>query len=415
MQIAQQGDTIQVIGTCPDTAVTVTVDDFTIEGVENAILDGGGSSVITVSSARRVTIRDLTVRNGSNGIVAKRGAILTIRDVVAEDNAAQGIHIDDASTAEITDSTVLRSDVGILVTRSNATFNGTITSDQSRRGIVFLGGSNGLVTAGATLTTDNNGDGGLDVFGSSSLAVFGASIISTGNSEVGISVQGTSYLVVGSGSTVLAEGNKYGLALGSWSNVLIQGSSLTARDNLIHGVQIFGSIFDVGGSSTATASGNGENGFFVFESSHLNAGGTILTENNGGSGVELLSSSHLNARPDTELQILNNSIGLFVHQMSRANLHQGTKVIEANRNEGLFVTANSLVEANNIKIVGNAGPGMEVDNSTIDISRSTISGNGGPDVTGSFGAHLILNGNTIGKLPISCDGTVLSRGDAVCP
>lgn len=55
------------------------------------------------------------------------------------------------------------------------------------------------------------------------------------------------------------------------------------------------------------------------------------------------------------------------------------------------------------------------DGNSVKCINSTITGNSGGDLILSFGSRATLNGNTIGTLPIFCDGTVLSRGDHLCP
>ena len=115
------------------------------------------------------------------------------------------------------------------------------------------------------------------------------------------------------------------------------------------------------------------------------------------------------------VQIQNNvGSGMWIHQNSSANFFGGTS-ISGNNAHGLYITQNSMLYGGYVTVQNNGGFGVMADDSITTIDNSTISGNSAGDVQLRFGSRSTLNGNTIFSLPISCDGTVLSRGTNVCP
>src|SRR5262245_54868000 len=50
--------------------IVIRTDGVTLQGVETAIVDGGGKDAITVAGAARVSLAAFEVRNGLSGIVA---------------------------------------------------------------------------------------------------------------------------------------------------------------------------------------------------------------------------------------------------------------------------------------------------------------------------------------------------------
>jgi hypothetical protein len=130
-----------------------------------------------------------------------------------------------------------------------------------------------------------------------------------------------------------------------------------------------------------------------------------------GNGIWVLRNSQL--RIGAGVQILNNARhGVEIAQQSNGRFDIGL-VISNNVVNGLRVADNSSIFATGISVTGNTGGGMAVDDSTSNVSNSVFTGNGGSDINASFGSRLTLNTNTIG--PITCDGTVLSRGSTMCP
>ncbi|MDH3604360.1 MAG: right-handed parallel beta-helix repeat-containing protein [Candidatus Tectomicrobia bacterium] len=163
LEMANSGDTISITGPCPDTKAQVTKDALSIVGAgeEQAVLDGGDQSepVIMVDGARRVTIQNVKVMNGQQGLLAAKGAAVTVANVMAQGNAEDGFSIDEGATARLSDCTAQdNGDDGFGVLRSsNATFSGTITSrGNGDDGIAVVLNANGTFS-GAQVSATNNG------------------------------------------------------------------------------------------------------------------------------------------------------------------------------------------------------------------------------------------------------------------
>lgn len=107
LQSAVPGNTIFVSGTCAET-VTITTDDLILDGRgpngnATTVVDGGGGAedIITIDGARRVTVQYITVQNGLTGILAIRGASVTLDHINANTNSADGIRIGRNASARI--------------------------------------------------------------------------------------------------------------------------------------------------------------------------------------------------------------------------------------------------------------------------------------------------------------------------
>jgi parallel beta-helix repeat protein len=126
-----------------------------------------------------------------------------------------------------------------------------------------------------------------------------------------------------------------------------------------------------------------------------------------------------------DLKISNNRHGFAIYQNSSGSFESNT-VIMNSQGDGLNIRGNSTVNITDTTVVDNNSDGIDVDNSSADISDSTITGHGIPvgpcpsyaDVAASFGSRLTLKANSINILAITCEGTVLSRADPeehLCP
>jgi hypothetical protein len=280
---AKPGDTIRITGTCRE-MVTITTDHLTLDGQGGAILDGGGGfqpprtvgfneGVITIDGARGVTIIGLTVQNGPDGIAGKHGASFIVHTVTARGNADDGIGVSQNSTAEIINCTAEdNGDDGFSVSNaSSAIFRGTIVSTgNSDDGIKILFGSSGFF-AEAMVRVNNNGqsatfgsemfDGfiqgeGIRVIDSSHLNVSGNSTVEArGNADNGISVNRTSTfgtfadpqtgpvtITAEANGQLSASGAGDGIQVGEGSFFTVNGTNatLTVRNNVGHGLNVFG-------------------------------------------------------------------------------------------------------------------------------------------------------------------------------
>ena len=94
--------TITVNGTCFE-EVVIAVDDVTIQG--NGITDEvvGG---ITITGAHRVTIKSLTIRDGTTGVDVRRGAAVVLDDLDISGHSSSGILVGNNAYADILGSIV---------------------------------------------------------------------------------------------------------------------------------------------------------------------------------------------------------------------------------------------------------------------------------------------------------------------
>ena len=114
------GDTIQeevdeadgptiifVSGTCTEN-VTITKDDITIQG--DNIIDDQVVGGFTITGAQRVTIKSLTIRDGTTsypvGVFASRGAAVVLDDIFVSGQGGAGIFLSRNAYADIFGSTV---------------------------------------------------------------------------------------------------------------------------------------------------------------------------------------------------------------------------------------------------------------------------------------------------------------------
>jgi len=450
---ASEGDTINAAAGSYSENVLISKDNITLQGAgaANTVIDGGGEDVIVIQGGKAVTIKTLTVRSGNTGIIARRGATFEVRDILVQDCSTKGIQVDENSTARIADSKVMRNgDDGILVFRnSSVTILGMVeSSNNTRFGFHFLNTSNGFFY-GATITANDNGRHGIMVSQSSSLTSQSSTVTVKNNTNDGVCVLSASALDLDSGSWITENNNRCGLNVAVSSSLYINTNcSLISRQNKNYGMEVAEtSNAEIGG--TVLIDGNGEYGMFVFNSSSLGIADTAkvtVTGTTGGYGVgiSVLDSSSLNAWGGT--LVVENSAGTYGHgvwalrgsnveflgtnlsveirnnggsgvqilQNSSGRFGDGT-VIHENAGEGILVYGDSMLDASDIRSQNNGKFGISSDGSTIAIRTSTISGNTGGDVNLLFGSRSTLTGNTIGTTPISCDGTVLSRGTHVCP
>ena len=208
---ARPGDTINVTGPCANTAVTITTDDLTIVGVENAILEGVSldEEVIDINGARRVVIEGVTVRSGEDGILVRRGATVDLNNVVAEGNSDDGFAVVANAFARIRDCTAQdNGDDGFVVAfTSSAIISGDITSTgNGSDGISIVFGSSAELI-GATVSITNNGlsdtfgsamvgemftGDGIEITDASMLLVVISTVTITGNADDGIAVDRSS-------------------------------------------------------------------------------------------------------------------------------------------------------------------------------------------------------------------------------
>jgi hypothetical protein len=329
----------------------------TLQGVGQAIIDGGGQDAVTVAGAGRVSLSGFEVRNGLNGIVAVNGAHLSLDSLTVHDNTGSGISIQTASSVVLTD-----------------------------------------------VTTAQNGLHGLDVHSGSAATVNGV-LDAIGNRVFGINVNGSS--ITFAKATVSATANALGIQIATNANAFLAGpdSVISATNNIATGLTIVSGAHLVSFGGTITASGNPGVGVSVNSKSglDLDAGSTLNSVNNG-DGVLIQQNS--------VMTVFNTP------QFSGA---PGFSTINANNNTrtGVRVLTDAvltLVNQARVNSTQNGTTGFVADNGAgVTLVNSAISGNTAVDILLTFGARADVRTTTFGSY--TCDATVLVRGGSpiTCP
>jgi parallel beta-helix repeat protein len=355
---ADHGDTLIIKGVCKG-PITITNDQLTLDGLGSGAIDGDEQDVVTINTARQVTLRGLEIRHGAYGLIANGVAQLTLTNVTSQHNAISGMLMQGSSSVTLAES-----------------------------------------------SAQHNGHTGIDVEGSSS-ATFTGNIVTSHNGIFGIAI-GTASNATFSQANVVSTHNILGIQAGNTSNIFITdpGTTITANDNAAMGVTIVSGshLFDFGGRIICF--NNGLRGVYVTSRSgiEVDAAGSIVSYNNAGEGVLVQKLSLLN--------IFNAPQSSGVQGISTVEVYQ-------NARNGISALGNSVVSMfNQAKILSqqNGAAGLFADDgSSLFVTQSTVTANATSDILLRFGARADLTLNTIGQ--IHCDQTSLIRGDtgAVCP
>jgi len=358
---ARPGTMIVIKGTCFE-AVTIKKDGLTLRGRGDAAISGAAhdaeQDVLTVMGADNVRIMNLTLRDGRTGLVATGGAHLTATNLSVLNHAQNGIRIEKHSAMAVSDSEV-----------SNA-------------GAPFPAGEGIEVTGNASLSVS----GKLRVEG----FVFGIDVLNTSSLRF-------------SEASLMTTGNFIGLQVSTGSSALVtdDASVLNASDNFLIGITV------VSGSS-----------LFVFE-------GDVTTNNNGLDGLNAFTNSNIDFDRSVVLTSNNNGRNGVLLEDSTLNMFTrppaGPPRIEAigNARDGVAIRLDAKLDMSNnaaLNSTQNGNAGLSVDNGSFGgLMNANVSGNSGPsNMSLSFGSRAdFISGNNIASL--SCDGSVLSRGELSCP
>ncbi len=314
---ATPGTTILINGTCME-RVTITTDRITLDGSGGAMLDGGGANagpasqgVITIESARGVTLTGLTVQNGPDGILGRRGAAFTIANTIVQDNADEGIQIDENSTADLTDCTVQRNgDDGIVVTLAASALlspGAVVTVNNNGDSGLVVSDASGVaasrtVDSVVTITANGNVDDGIAATVNAGMILVGTIVEANNNGSDGISIRLNSSATAESGAIISTNQNADdGIDVASGSHLsLFQNVAITSGANADEGIVVFGNanltISNTSeGTSTCTVENNGDDGFRVTNSSQAFVGSTttLIVQGSGASGIEVADGSHI--------------------------------------------------------------------------------------------------------------------------
>lgn len=175
----------------------------------------------------------------------------------------------------------------------------------------------------------------------------------------------------------------------------------------------------------------------------LQVGGIIEANDNLSWGILVQTQGQVTIFRGTRVSVLRNGIGIQVSNKGSLTHGDGRLEVNDNRSFGILVgelsdmtpfggiVPNITVSGNGVGIAvirrsflrtregtvisGNLGAGLLVDASDVAVQGTTIQNNGGPDALLVFGSTATFDGGNVFGDPISCDDTVITRGQFSCP
>jgi Periplasmic copper-binding protein (NosD) len=339
--------------------IVIRTDGLTLTGVGTAIIDGGGQGqdAVTVKGIHGVSLANLEIRNGKNGIIGVNGAHISLNDVNVHDNQIFGISLQTASSAIM-----------------------------------------------SNVTTNNNGVHGLDLETGSAGTITGP-FTSSDNRVFGINANGSSLTFSLAKATI--SGNALGIQVATGANAFLNDSKtvLNLTDNLATGLTIVSGGHMVSFGGTIIATGNPVNGVSLNSKAGLDLdAGSLLKCDNNGDG----------------LLLQENSV-MTVFNIPQFSGVPGFSTVACSRNRGNGVklrSSSTLTLSNQAQLnsTQNGAIGLVADDGVgATLVNSAITGNTGKDIQLTFGSRVDLQTLTFGSY--SCDATVLVRGTSgiSCP
>lgn len=314
--LAQRADelTVEITGSCVEN-VTIRRDRTTLVGVDpDAEIVGSPappvpgsfvSGVVAVTGASRLTLADLTIRDGRRGVSLHEGAAARLERLTVRDNVREGVLLLGKSQAWVEDCSIV-----------------------------------------------DNGAFGIAAWESSSVTLaFDATTVVSRNGAVGALVSGSSDLTGRLTSVLEADENQFGLV--AQLNGSVQNVTLTARGNEFGVAALVGGVISTG----AEIRDSSLVGVYASDGGQVDIGGTV--EDGGIWGV--------------------------LGEYDATVAFRGT------------VSGNPI--------------GMTLDGTEAFIADATVT----DPVELSFGTRVAFAGGNSFTGGVSCDGTVLVRGDVSCP
>jgi len=337
--------------------IVIRTDGLTLTGVGTAIIDGGGQNAVTLNGIHGVSLVNLEIRNGKNGILGVNGTHMSLKNVNVHDNQGFGISFQTASS-------------GIL----------------------------------SNVTTNHNGIHGLDLETGSACTITGP-FTSSDNRVFGINANGSSLTF--SLATATVSGNALGIQVATGANTFINDPKtvLNLTDNFATGLTVVSGGHMVSFGGTIIATGNSVNGVSLNSKAGLDLdAGSILTCDNNGDGLLLQENS--------VMTVFN------IPQFSGAS---GFSMVSCSHNRGNGIklrSGSTLTLSNQAKLnsTQNGAIGLVADDGVgTTLVNSVITGNAIEDIQLTFGSRADLQTLTFDSY--TCDTTVLVRGTKgiICP
>ncbi|MCW4034052.1 MAG: right-handed parallel beta-helix repeat-containing protein [Candidatus Bathyarchaeota archaeon] len=447
---ANPGDTVYVRAGTYYENVLIGKDNLTLTGEnkETTIIDGGGSTVVSVSVSDNVEISRFTIQNGDNGIQFYNTSYSTISGNIITNSTSTGVFFQDfCNYNTVSQNTVTDNNgSGMWMSRSsNLNVSGNNVTNNGGIGIFLLWSQNNVLTDNNM--TDNNTNFGV-ICGQNGYSL---QDIDTSNTVDGKAVY---YLINQNGLTIdsttfpnvgfLALVNSTNIAVGNLSltnnfngmichnlvNSVIENVSMTdnayglivsgncsetvARNNIITGNTIFSGVSVGELTSRFTLQGNtisnyttgidvaGPNNTFVEntvtnnngDAIHVRDSYTLVSGNNvtynGESGI-LVDGSNNNISGNTITD--NNADGLAIHGSSGNTVYGNT--IANNNVDGIFFVESSHNTISENTITNNAVNGITLHRYSDDntVSGNTITGNDCGVIVDISSNNLVLGNN----------------------
>jgi len=348
---------VVVRGTCNE-SVSISSDDVTLRGESGGAINGPDPLVTTLTvSANRVTIEDLSVSGGRNGILGLGASQLTVRGTTVQSTGRNGIVYSSGSNGTIDNCTIQsnpRDGIGLDMASATIT-NSTIRSNARIGILVSIGGA-------ARIGVDIRNDAG-------------------GNT---IQQNGANGIVVSTGGYALIAMNE------------ITGNGTDPAQAGRQGISVIEGRADLAGGNTI--SGHAVQGLFTRASS-VQIGGPALP------GISTVNTFSNNGFP-------MGFGGIFASLSSSLTIRDA--VISNNSGPGLVLNLRSQAQTFNSSIQDNTGDGIRLSLGSALVPgtpTSTVSGHPGFgincfDPESSFintpGPGISFSGNIAGD--VSCTG-----------
>jgi hypothetical protein len=293
----------------------------------------------------------------------------------------------------------------------SATIIGTVTIEGYSR-VTLEGFTVRDVPPGSAVT--RIGDG-IVVASSQAVALVNIDVINAGN--IGVDIEASSVRMT---DCTISRSLRHGLAVVFGAVVAIRGSLDVNQSGLIGILATDHGEIQMTTGSQVSSTDNTGSGLTIQLQAHTTLhGGTRLTVSRNGSGISVVDDGSLIYGPVT-LEVTNNrGIGVLVGQLSDWTVFGGPTpnlTISDNLGPGFLVIRNSFARLReNALITNNGGPGLSVDESHVAVRGVKIQNNPAGNVILTFGSRATFDGGNTFGTPISCDGTVLARGQFTCP
>ena len=429
--------------------------------IKGLTVENGHGAGIAITETSGVWLQDVTVRNtrrdadnsdGQGIFIGHASSVVLTGAIVADSNAGNGILVWQSSSAFAIGNFTPRGisfprasvqangngEHGILVVGSSsfAAYSnfGDYTTVHAKTngysGISVQQSSSVIVAGGTDLEATNNSANGLEVGGASSTQYWGraaesrtASGLFDSNGGAGINIWGSSsFAVWDDGVAVNITSTK-----NTWRGLNIADSSLAAFDspaaqppskvviseNGAEGIEAGdnGSFFS---KVPLEVKNNAYEGVGVWGNSHADITNAVIADNDSYTGVAVVTNSSVSLN---SCRIEDNA-GHGIEAANNSTLHIYNTTITGNTGHGIAAYNHAFIQAFQdvgSSITNNGNHGIEAWNGASgQLYNATITGNTNSAINASFASRFFFVGGTITGT-ISCDDSVLIRGDFACP